>query len=254
MTTKPILFSTPMVAAINSGHKTQTRRIIKSKHESGLFQVCKDLNGNVTSIDSLDWDECELDQTNDIQPKVSVGESFYVRETWRICGWCFEEGYVNIQYKDGSTETFYPETDDFDVWLIRKIDKLEDQDCIERDPENEERFVFVEGKELWEPSIFMPKWACRIFLEVTNVRVERLQDISEDDCIAEGVRYWADEDDTDLLDAIFKNYETGERNLVSGYSSFRTLWISINGEDSWDNNPWVWVYDFKKTEKPKNFI
>jgi len=56
-----------------------------------------------------------------------------------------------------------------------------------------------------------------------------------------------------LLDAIFKNYISGEMNLVSSYSSFRSLWLLINGEKSWDKNPWVWVYNFKRVEKPQNF-
>lgn len=86
---------------------------------------------------------------------------------------------------------------------------------------------------------------------ITDIRVERLQDISEWDCIKEGVRYWADDNDVDLLDAIFKNYETGERNLVSAYSSFTTLWESIypnHPTKGWTLNPYVWVITFEPIE------
>lgn len=96
----------------------------------------------------------------------------------------------------------------------------------------------------WKPSIFMPKAACRIFLEVTNVRVERLQDISEKDAENEGI----------LKDSNgWKCYT--HRNFIAekAKESFETLWHSINGKDSWEENPWVWVYDFKVIEKPSNF-
>lgn len=87
--------------------------------------------------------------------------------------------------------------------------------------------------EKWKPSIFMPKEACRIFLEVKHVRVERLMDISEDDAIREGIANGA--------------------YAVSPVSSFRKLWQSINGKDSWDKNPWVWVYEFKRVDRPSGF-
>ena len=91
----------------------------------------------------------------------------------------------------------------------------------------------------WKPSIFMPRWASRITLEVTGVRVERLQEINEKDAKAEGVTqceggYW--------------NYIAGEPyNGMSARTSYSTLWESINGNGSWELNPWVWVIEFRKT-------
>ena len=103
----------------------------------------------------------------------------------------------------------------------------------------------------WKPSIHMPKEAARIFLEVTNVRVERLQDISEDDAIAEGIEII---DYAESILAVFKNYNLKEKKgTLYPRLSFRTLWEKINGEDSWNANPWVWVYEFKVVEKPKDF-
>ena len=101
----------------------------------------------------------------------------------------------------------------------------------------------------WKPSIHMPKEAARIFLEVSNVRVERLRDISEDDAIAEGIER------VSIAPFVhrFKNYLCNNK-FIGPKESFKTLWMKINGEDSWNANPWVWVYEFKVVEKPKDFI
>lgn len=84
--------------------------------------------------------------------------------------------------------------------------------------------LYVRGK--WRPSIFMPKHICRLRLKVTKVGIERLQHISSYDAVREGI--------------------TDPSNPVE---SFKALWYSINGKESWDENPWVWVYDFKITSK-----
>ena len=88
----------------------------------------------------------------------------------------------------------------------------------------------------WRPSIHMPRSGSRITLEITGVRVERLQDISQADALAEGIR--------DLGDGI------GELDMSYGLQKalFKNLWQSINGSESWDANPWVWVIEFKKVE------
>ncbi len=97
----------------------------------------------------------------------------------------------------------------------------------------------------WKPSIHMPRWASRITLEVTGVRVERLQDISEEDAIAEGVEVlWRGYDDAQDF---YRNYHTGGY-LFTAKASYRTLWESINGPGSWERNDWVWVIEFKRIE------
>lgn len=98
----------------------------------------------------------------------------------------------------------------------------------------------------WKPSIHMPKEAARIFLEITNVRVERLQDITQTDAEKEGVLI----DDEGLA---CMNYISNEFDMFPPEESFRTLWQSINGPESWEANPWVWVIEFKKVSKPQNF-
>lgn len=87
-----------------------------------------------------------------------------------------------------------------------------------------------EWKRIWKPSIHMPRWASRITLEVTGVRVERLQDISEADAIAEGAPWAA----------------CGAPQEGSHKAGFAQLWESINGSNSWSTNPWVWVIEFKR--------
>jgi len=96
----------------------------------------------------------------------------------------------------------------------------------------------------WRPSIHMPRWASRITLEITDVRVERLQDISEDDCLAEGIAQVVRE----KLPGIQQcgEYDTIDVDPVAEY---RDLWESINGPESWAANPWVWVIGFKKLEQ-----
>lgn len=103
----------------------------------------------------------------------------------------------------------------------------------------------------WRPSIFMPKSACRIFLKVTNVRVERLQDISEQDAIAEGIE--SNENDMPAYFHCYKDYCINNNFDLDALGSFQTLWQSINGKENWKSNPWVWVYDFERVERPLGF-
>jgi hypothetical protein len=102
----------------------------------------------------------------------------------------------------------------------------------------------------WKPNIHMPKEACRMFFEITNLRVERLFDITEADAIAEGVEkdsagWYKNYLGADICGRDFK--------CASARESFKELWQSINGEDSWYNNPWVWVIEFKKVGMPTGF-
>ena len=94
------------------------------------------------------------------------------------------------------------------------------------------------GGLLWRPSIHMPRWASRITLEVTGVRVERLQDISEADAYAEGI------EQTDFIEEA--EHQEPATGAPPGRYAYRALWESINGPDSWTANPWVWAVEFKR--------
>lgn len=107
---------------------------------------------------------------------------------------------------------------------------------------------------IWKPSIHMPKAAARIFLEVTNVRIERLLQISEADATAEGVLRDVKHYPGDFQEVcIFRDYTGESLGCLDARSSFMTLWQAINGAESWKVNPWVWVYDFKRVDRPYNF-
>lgn len=210
-----------MLQAILDGRKTQTRRVVKSRHESGLFRVGKTKDGAITEITSLDWDERpKNDCTNDIKPIATVGDVLWVRETW-----------------------MYSDDLDNPYWYKENIER-------EYLPEYHESYK-------WKPSIFMPKEAARIFLKVTGVRFERLQSISVNDSIAEGI-------DPLLMSnmqlatqgQLYRNYLVKSELFNEGLTafwSFNSLWCKINGAESWDANPWVWVYEFEKVERPDNF-
>lgn len=154
--------------------------------------------------------------------KYKVGNIFWVRETWRPKGHSFPIGFP-FEYKATAKEDGNP------------ID------------------------EPWKPSIFMPKQACRIFLKLTNIRIEKLNDISESDATAEGIERWIEERMKNKpihYKVYFQNCKP--EDLMSFTSdpidSYKSLWQKINGEKSWAENPWVWVYSFEQINKPEKFI
>lgn len=147
-------------------------------------------------------------------PYGKPGDRLWVRETWRHI-----DGGVMCDAAGGVIDAFEPET-------IYRADR-----------KNLNR--------RWKPSIHMPRWASRIMLEITGVRVERLRDISYQDAQAEGVQ-------TETADPWFYHIST-ERNVYDfaadePQGSFRKLWESINGAGSWNKNPWVWVVEFKRVQ------
>lgn len=215
MTDRPILFSAPMVRAILDGSKTQTRRIVKPVKGFESCDICRP--DFMTDPDKVWWHGTETERVGVAQscPYGQIGDRLWVREAFH------DRGDNNIAYR--ATQT------------IRISGKMVEIPL--REPDNANR---------WKPSIYMPRWASRITLEITDVRVERLQDISEDDAQAEGIervggRYSCEP---------WKNYMEG-RYCSAPSRSFQTLWQSINGPESWDANPWVWVIWFKRVDNGK---
>lgn len=231
----PILFSTEMVRAILDGKKTQTRRTkgLESKNE---FPDAWSRKGNPLQTINRFWDSTKENNPNPLSLSFGFRVRGYPNETIT---------YMKSNVKPGDIfwvrETFY------------KTSAPELNGAYYYKASIEEGWNFK-----WKPSIFMPKDACRIFLEVTDVRVERLQDISEEDAIAEGVLFDKDFDSYNCYLCNKKGHKAGNEICEDGFfdnahESFRSLWKSINGEESWNHNPWVWVYEFKRVEKPKNF-
>lgn len=230
---KPILFSTAMVQAILEGRKTQTRRVIKPQPDAWVSTIPYKLTDKKPHKNKSIWVEDDGSKYEPVESRYKKGDILWVRETW------FPTRYDYIDMlKRGITHFIkYKADGNYDPKI----------DCVGRS---------------WKPSIHMPKLVCRIFLEVTDVRVERLQDISEKDAKAEGIQFYFEE--------MFQEnrYRDYDKKLQAGYgdhavdyptwrdpiSSFKSLWQSINGEESWDANPWVWVYEFKQVEKPENFL
>lgn len=202
MKERPILFSAPMVRAILGGQKTQTRRIIKPQPDTTLedypywhiggFRLRKDAKNPLRS------------------PYGVPGDRLWVRETWSPDHRDVYPNFPIVYRADG-----YPSDDDISGGMLETGDAMICRRTYFR----------------WRPSIHMPRHASRINLEVTDVRVERLQNISEADALADGG--W-----TYSACPIHK----------SPQRSFADLWESINGKGSWNVNPWIWALSFRKID------
>ncbi|WP_412464232.1 hypothetical protein [Flavobacterium mekongense] len=233
MNFKPILFSTEMVKAILSGSKVQTRRVVKPQpieNKHGLefpHPGCKTTNGYLLfSGSQTPWSS---------SPYGQVGDVLWVREKWgkttniecrEDLDWPHRPHIITDREPNGEIYSAYIyAADGYWQWL--------DDDG------------FTTEKSYWKPSIHMPKEACRLFLKIKSIRVERLNDITEGDACLEGV---------ELMDTNrYKDYIDKHNSVISSRISFATLWQSINGEESWNSNPWVWVIEFERIEKPENF-
>jgi hypothetical protein len=207
----PIIFSTEMVKAILDGRKTQTRRILKIKGCKPFIPLPADA-----------FKKEDIDKWNkDYNPYGQPGDLLWVREKWEN------------ESNDGKWVNFYAGNIEI---------------------ENNHSYKILTR---WKPSIHMPKVIARIWLEVINVRVQKLNDITPGDACDEGIEYCNIDVDAfkgGELQADFKNYTWKDIEGTPDYffptfanpiDSFRTLWQSINGDESWNANPWVWVIEFK---------
>lgn len=222
MKERPIIFSAPMVRAILEGKKTQTRRGVKPvlpMHIERLRPWFREKPGV--------W--IDADGTNEERrcPYGVVGDRLWVRETWCLAS--DDYGDDNWPPPDGRPSGTYDEK----CWYR----------ATEPDVEG------AEGKSPWRPSIFMPRWASRITLEIADVRVERLQDISEEDARSEGIREVTKDGEVRK----FCVYDRGDYSATpwadmprSARAAFSALWDSINGDGAWASNPWVWALTFKR--------
>lgn len=220
MNTHPIIFSAPMVRAIISGRKNQTRRVVKpqppeycSPIEVGRYPpTVVDRHGEEQPGAEI-FGAYDLDGEWGCRcPYGQPGELLWVRET-------FIAGLGVGGYAPGVD----PDKDQFG----KTIDVIYRAD----DGENERTAAG------WQPSIHMPRWASRLTLEITDVRVERVQDISQQDCFSEGLKN---------RDFNAHCERTGDPG-TSCQDTFAELWDSINAKRGygWDVNPWVWALTFK---------
>lgn len=236
---RPILFSAPMVRAILEGRKTVTRREVKLPRARDSFVLVDNGQGwwpyqSDDGESSLCSDGMERPYNS---PYGQPGDRLWVREAW---------GDVNLAGAPGITYRA-----DDDIRDLMAEPSFQDEDgAFNYDDERVKPYAFavwsedlISGAEgRWRPSIHMPRWASRILLEVTAVRVERLQDISADQAIAEGV-------DADICRKFLEASPTRHTVRECEIHGFAGLWESINGEGSWEANPWVWVVEFKRIQE-----
>ena len=195
---KPILFNTEMVRAILDGRKTQTRRVVKSLDRLSFYRAepSEDAYEALGKWDFFyGWLEggVMFDACASVKAPYSIGDILWVRETWNHVK--FGLGDWHYEYRADYDET--------SKWRNGSFPQ-------------------------WRPSIHMPRDAARIFLRVTDVRVERLQDIDDDGVVAEGLEIGAQ------IEELWN----------------RTLSKSSRAMFGWDANPWVWVIEFERCNKP----
>jgi hypothetical protein len=240
---KPILFNTEMVKAILDGRKTMTRRVIKPQpvlvqHQDEGFH--------------FEWNGYQVDFVHDIidieiHAPIKVGDKLYVREAYYLCS-----------VGDDYCKVIYPSDD---VHRCIDLNEQEEKDAL--------RIIRADNDNYrtgCHPSIHMPKWAARLWLEVTAVKVERLQDITALDCVYEGINLpevpnavyplptpggfdkWSKKrQDEWFMGAARTMYFAQCLDIENHFSDFKILWDSINSKRGlgWQTNPWVWVYTFK---------
>jgi len=226
MSELPILFSGPMVRAILDGRKTMTRRVAIPRYDDRT--PCEHLQGDNSGMGPTMFRHCCHGSEGRGCPHGVVGDRLWVRETWRPA--YDEELYCCVEYRaDG--KRIKPENGSLTEDQGHKFA----DDCPD-DPA-------LNAK--WRPSIFMPRWASRITLEIVSVKVERVQEITEKDAIAEGIPYARASAGTGY-------YEIwdGKKSIAnkSAANVFAVLWDSINAKRGfgWGVNPWTWAITFKR--------
>lgn len=232
MSVKPILFNTEMVRAILDGRKTCTRRVIKpqpdEKHIYPLGYVTDSTEKKNVGCFGFGIDEYSGSVQYAKQP-YHPGDILYVRETWQCWRAHRYEATADIRFRAGGDDVRLQ----FANGSTDSIDRYDFDTFVHK--------WFSHNRE-WKPSLFMPKEAARIWLKVTNVRVERLQEITIDEIRREG------------LEPRFKVKDKFSGDIARG--RFLELWNStIKKSDldryGWDVNPFVWVVSFERCEKPE---
>lgn len=195
-----MIFNAEMVRALLDGRKTQTRRPIKWK-QTRFTEIGEREDGS-----KWPWSE-DAEHACDFWhpcPFGAVGDRIWVREAFRVHSRATD--VATLVYKASERNSWTEQTRRVPVAVCNK-------------PATPEK---------WTPSLHMPRWASRILLEITGVRVERLRSMSQDDARAEGV--------------------IAASGPMEAGLAFRELWDSIYGEESWKANSWVWVIEFKRVE------
>lgn len=240
MKERPILFNAPMVRAILAGNKTQTRRVVKLPHTNPLGQWEPTTVGGpgVRFSDGTPAPEQPAvwhTRTGDalLCPYGQPGDRLWVREAFRLAASLdrLSPNDVGEKALDAGYNTPWAPTQ-FEA-DGRRAGAWHGFDTPPR--------VTTPGK--LRPGIHMPRWACRLVLEITRVRVERLQAINHMDALAEGVGLNPSAADLTMTTPAGESLPR---------VMFRALWEQINGAGAWDANPWVWVVEFRHLAAPQS--
>lgn len=252
---RPIIFSGEMVKAILDGKKTMARRVIKS--DIGAYDhghIIKQSSDKSREGSACFFNKpvgCMVTSSKLVKcPYGKIGDHLWVREAYTVTGWNCDDGSVYIKYlADGHEQYFDNETDEMEC----AIDSLVASVCKELDKRkvpmlNDEAYdcSLDRNKPRNRSPMLMPRFASRILLEITDIRVERLNDISEADAVKEGLR---------ILPASGRYVVNPGDQHFGGASHdavevFSWLWDSLNTKKGypWSSNPWVWVVEFKVIE------
>jgi hypothetical protein len=221
---RPILFSGPMVRAILEGRKTVTRRVVTPAFPASVTEVLPYADAPYAWMPPLPSGEPWYEQLREC-PYGRLGDCLWVREAWAA-----DAQLDAVPPRDLSQGEPIRYTADGSVRQMG---------CS----------MISQGR--GRPSIHMPRWASRILLEITDVRVERLQGISEPQALSEGIVGvdFRPDDGFPICRGYMVGPDDGTTPLETHASkAFAGLWRSINGAESWNANPWVWVVEFKRIE------
>jgi hypothetical protein len=232
---RPILFSAEMVQAILANRKTQTRRVVK-----GLTGEYFNWLGGVKPDDAVG---VEVHSVKDCLRQTDDGQLYKYTGLLASCAEYPEEGFIEVRCPYGVVGDRLWVRETWQAWRCCDVEHNEWEVADKWELETLNTSLTIEHRATsksmgpWRPSIFMPRWASRILLEVVKIRVERLQDITDEDVRSEGV--------TVQMEAIMMAATFGKS---PEWMVYWNLWNSINNKygNSWESNPWVWVVEFRR--------
>lgn len=238
MTERGMIFNGEMVRALLDGRKTQTRRIVKGA--DGAVKFCKewDINGEEIFVLLGEKDHTGMNPVLGAIscPLGAVGDRIWVRETWGVVSHELDE--------DGRIQSWTPDRPATAIHEMPLGNGYYSGHAIYAADGNftwGDDDGYEDGRSCWKPSIHMPRAASRILLEITDVRVERLNSIHDVDAMREGIQ--------NLTTCSHADFGIpGVVNAQHPVRAFQLLWESIYGADNWKANPWVWVIEFKRVE------
>ena len=246
MAEHPILFSDAMVRAIMAGRKTQTRRVVKlpkvrAKPTSATHIAEVPYKWMFFGDGGYFW----------LNAPHSVGDTLWVRECWQLAGWNFDGWPYRIRYRSDGAVVERECTDEDDMWIARESERMCNLPGAIPPKHEDGAYDLSKCVIPWRPSTFMPRWASRLTLEVTGVRAQSLDEMTDEDAIAEGATSrdhttsWGYTGELWRMD--WEGHTSGEGYIAPKFG-FDHYWNELNGGRpgaSTRDNPWVWVYEFK---------